>query len=1144
MPPSQIQLVITAQNQAQGALAALQGQLAAVRGQAAAAGSSGAGLGSVFTGMARAAGPAASSIASIVAAATPMAAAAAAGTVAVLGLKSAFDAVTSVVGGVAKAMFEGNAAIAAQERAFQTLLGPTADYKQVIKDLIALDIKTPFSAMDLTKLGRDLAVANVPAEELTGTIMALGNQMAVMGPISSEQLSRVGLALKQVAAAGRVQGDELNQLSENGIRAIDALAFAFGKSTAEIVEMKEKGEISSKMLIFALQKFGTEAPQNIGALENSVTTLSGAWDMATSTFQSFIVQAGKPFYDVIEKNGVALLKLATSEPVMEFLERLKAGLAFVGNLLGNELIPKVQEWIQSFVENEGVQNWFKGLVTVVSGSATAIFGALDLLVRVAGTSAEYMAKSIDGVAKIFRTATGAMATNVAGVIGIIKRIISGDFAGAWNQAGKLIAKNKDTVGELGDSFGDLFSTVGEGWSKQRENFQLAAGDLEGLKKALSAPVVLPDPKLKTGARPADILDPKKVEAFAKAWNKSVEDEVEALQKIARQEAEIRSDLADRVNEIEQKAAEKRSEILKVEVKAQAETAKKIGEIRAALPEKLTELQNNYLDRINELNTQEAQLAAETAVKIEQIRADAAAEAVKIGQEAADRRAAIEQEAASKITEIQGAAAERQKELNAAREAAQEALATRLGEMQEKFEEEFAEKRARIRERSLEQLRRLEETEVKTRADFEKDAVEKRLQTIENLELEMGKKQRRGEDTSGLEKEKALRLADLADEEKVERQRMDRKLARMREEAEAAAKVEEQRALESLKTEEDNERKKLEALKKAEEDKTRAAVAEMEKREREAQKQDEARVREIENKKDADIRAVQEAADKDIEAARQRADKAIEGLGRVAADRADKTLVELDRLKTEYEAAVKSETDKASQAIAELTRLDGERNLKAAAQIQRIDDEAKHDIEKAVGVANERIAEMERSRLEILLKSENLRNGLVEDNKKIADSYGLVKTKVDDLKAAMEALSKVPPPTMPGGVPEQKSEATMGAAAKNAVAGLSVTGANSQAFNIVLGPGGRQPQGTSMSGGSFTPAGNYNTPRGMGPRSTFAIAEVANSDWIVPVGRRQFNSGGTGMTVNVTVQGSVISERELKEEIRNHLTRIQRRGSVI
>lgn len=74
--------------------------------------------------------------------------------------------------------------------------------------------------------------------------------MKVVDP--KADMAGITRAIGQIAGTGRLQGDELNQLAENGLETgavYDALAKRLGKTRAEIIKLKEAGKIDSDTAI-------------------------------------------------------------------------------------------------------------------------------------------------------------------------------------------------------------------------------------------------------------------------------------------------------------------------------------------------------------------------------------------------------------------------------------------------------------------------------------------------------------------------------------------------------------------------------------------------------------------------------------------------------------------------------------------------------------------------------------------------------------------------------------------------------------------------------------------------------------------------------------------------------------------------------
>jgi len=114
--------------------------------------------------------------------------------------------------------------------------------------------------------------------------------------LSPEIMDRVSLALGQIQARGKLAGQEVMQLTEAGISVDAILAQAFGKTTNEIVAMREKGLIPADQAILAITQslerdFGGAAAAQTQTFAGLVSSLSdiktiGLREFFTGTFEA------------------------------------------------------------------------------------------------------------------------------------------------------------------------------------------------------------------------------------------------------------------------------------------------------------------------------------------------------------------------------------------------------------------------------------------------------------------------------------------------------------------------------------------------------------------------------------------------------------------------------------------------------------------------------------------------------------------------------------------------------------------------------------------------------------------------------------------------------------------------------------------
>src|SRR5512144_2319964 len=154
---------------------------------------------------------------------------------------------------------------------FNSLLGSAEQGQKVFKDLQQFAAATPFEFPDVAHaaarfLAFDQAVG-LSDSQLQDFLTTTGNVISVTGG-GAQALNTVSLAMGQIASAGKLTLDNLNQISEAlpGLSAVQAIANATGRSTADVMDAISKGEIDATTGIQALLKGMQQFPGAAGAM--------------------------------------------------------------------------------------------------------------------------------------------------------------------------------------------------------------------------------------------------------------------------------------------------------------------------------------------------------------------------------------------------------------------------------------------------------------------------------------------------------------------------------------------------------------------------------------------------------------------------------------------------------------------------------------------------------------------------------------------------------------------------------------------------------------------------------------------------------------------------------------------------------------
>lgn len=174
------------------------------------------------------------------------------------------------------------------EVGFTTMLGSAEKARKFMKQLQDFAASTPFEFTELTGAAQQFLAMGFAAQDVIPMLTAVGDAVAAMGG-TSENINSVTRALGQMQAKGKVSGEELMQLTEQGIPALKILADSYGVSTSKMSEMVTKGQVLSDKAIPLLikgLKDGTESVKGFGGMmDKQSETMKGKWSTFMDTLQ-------------------------------------------------------------------------------------------------------------------------------------------------------------------------------------------------------------------------------------------------------------------------------------------------------------------------------------------------------------------------------------------------------------------------------------------------------------------------------------------------------------------------------------------------------------------------------------------------------------------------------------------------------------------------------------------------------------------------------------------------------------------------------------------------------------------------------------------------------------------------------------------
>lgn len=171
---------------------------------------------------------------------------------------------------------------------FEVLGGSAAKAQQHIADLQNKALKLPFELTDLVKASGTLQAFGFTAGQVEKDITAIGDAASVASTFNGDfagSLQGITLALGQMRSAGKLSLEEINQLTERGIPALDILSRKTGKSIQQIRKDIEGGRVSGKGAAELLTRGFREAYG--GLSEKLMQTTSGKESNLSDAYAKF-----------------------------------------------------------------------------------------------------------------------------------------------------------------------------------------------------------------------------------------------------------------------------------------------------------------------------------------------------------------------------------------------------------------------------------------------------------------------------------------------------------------------------------------------------------------------------------------------------------------------------------------------------------------------------------------------------------------------------------------------------------------------------------------------------------------------------------------------------------------------------------------
>lgn len=247
--------------------------------------------------------------------------------VASAGATVALHAIGSAAGAAFGALYDSaiksSAGLEQSRIAFTTMLGSAEKAGAFLKDLQVFAAQTPFEFPELVTASKRMLAFGFEAEQVKPILTAVGNAAAAMGS-GAEGMNRITTALGQMQAKGRVQAEEMLQLTEAGIPAWDMLAKKIGTDVPTAMDKVTKGLITAQTFQAAFQEGVSTRFGDMMAAQ--ATTFYGAMSTVRDSLNMAIVEGFAPFFAILRDSAVEVAAFLQSADFAAFTASVGQGM--------------------------------------------------------------------------------------------------------------------------------------------------------------------------------------------------------------------------------------------------------------------------------------------------------------------------------------------------------------------------------------------------------------------------------------------------------------------------------------------------------------------------------------------------------------------------------------------------------------------------------------------------------------------------------------------------------------------------------------------------------------------------------------------------------------------------------------------------
>lgn len=186
---------------------------------------------------------------------------------------------------------------------FTVMTGSAERANAVISEIADFAAKTPFTKLGLADAGKTLMAFGIEGQKIVPTLRMLGD----VAGADQNKLKSLALVFGQIQSTGRLMGQDLLQLINQGFNPLNVISEQTGISMAKLKDAMAQGAISADMVTAAFQAATSEGGLFFGNLEAQSQTLQGRLSTLQDNFQTALQNMAEAFLPLLKAGTDVLI---------------------------------------------------------------------------------------------------------------------------------------------------------------------------------------------------------------------------------------------------------------------------------------------------------------------------------------------------------------------------------------------------------------------------------------------------------------------------------------------------------------------------------------------------------------------------------------------------------------------------------------------------------------------------------------------------------------------------------------------------------------------------------------------------------------------------------------------------------------------